>query len=189
MLRSVLSGDQEIVFTVQRSARRRTVSLQVTPAGDVMVLAPSFTWNFFIDRMVRRHADWVIQKLAYWKEQTARHPPRPQILDSSREAFGLKTRERLAAVLDSYADRLGVRPRSVQVSNQRRRWGSCTVRGDLRFSWRMAELPPEIFDYIVVHELAHLKEMNHGPRFWALVSAVFPDHKTHRRWLRRDGPR
>ena len=81
---------------------------------------------------------------------------------------------------------MGVTPKTVKVANQKRRWGSCSARGALRFSWRMARLPEDVFDYIVVHELAHLKQMNHSPRFWSVVESVCPNHKSHRRWLRKN---
>jgi predicted metal-dependent hydrolase len=95
-----------------------------------------------------------------------------------------ETRDRLPPVVARIAAQLGVAPKTIKVAHQTSRWGSCSTRGQLRFSWRMATLPDPVFDYIVLHELAHLKEMNHGPRFWAIVAAHCPEHKAHRRWLR-----
>ncbi|MEM7547460.1 MAG: SprT family zinc-dependent metalloprotease [Pseudomonadota bacterium] len=67
------------------------------------------------------------------------------------------------------------------------RWGSCTSKGDLSFSWRLAMAPPEVLDYVAAHEAAHLVEMNHGPQFWALVDQLRPNWKTQRDWLKREG--
>ena len=72
----------------------------------------------------------------------------------------------------------------VTVRDQRTRWGSCSVRGRLSLSWRLVLAPPDVRDYVVAHEVAHLKEMNHGPNFWALVEWLCPDHARPRRWLR-----
>lgn len=80
-----------------------------------------------------------------------------------------------------------VRYGRVSIKNQRSRWGSCSVRGNLNFNRRLAFAPPDVVDYVVVHELAHLLEMNHSKRFWGHVAAWCPDHKTHRRWLRDNG--
>ncbi len=72
----------------------------------------------------------------------------------------------------------------VAVRDQRTRWGSASSLGNLNFNWRIAEMPEAVFDYIVIHELAHLKELNHSPRFWAVVAEYCSDYRAQRRWLR-----
>ncbi len=188
MERRILTQGQEITFSVKRSRRRRTVALQIGASGTVTVYAPQYAWNFFVDRFVMKHAGWVLKKLNALKENLTKYPPRAQIPEAFREDYRQKTQDRLPAVVSHYAQALGVRPRSIKVANQRSRWGSCTARGDVRFSWRLGGLPDSIFNYIVVHELAHLKEMNHGPRFWALVRSQIPNHKEYRKWLRLEAP-
>jgi len=86
-----------------------------------------------------------------------------------------------------HAGRLGVRPRRITVRDQSSRWGSCSTTGLLSFSWRLVLAPPAVLDYVVAHEVAHLAEMNHGPRFWALVRKTCPDMDAARVWLRRHG--
>ena len=75
----------------------------------------------------------------------------------------------------------------IRIGEQKTKWGSCSSRGTLSFNWRLLMAPPEILDYVVIHELAHLKEPNHSPAFWALVQQLCPDHKTHRKWLNQHG--
>jgi predicted metal-dependent hydrolase len=75
----------------------------------------------------------------------------------------------------------------IRIADQTTRWGSCSTRGTLSFNWRLLMAPPEVLDYVVIHELAHLKEMNHSPRFWALVEAQCPDYKRQARWLKDHG--
>ena len=72
----------------------------------------------------------------------------------------------------------------VAIRNQRRCWGSCTELGNLNFNYRLLFLPPELRDYIIVHELCHLKELNHSPRFWALVAEQLPEYNVYRKALR-----
>jgi predicted metal-dependent hydrolase len=78
-------------------------------------------------------------------------------------------------------------PRVVRVRDQKRRWGSCSAQGALNFNWRLVLAPPEVLDYVVVHELCHLKELNHSPRFWAHVGLVLPEYRRLRAWLREHG--
>jgi predicted metal-dependent hydrolase len=95
-----------------------------------------------------------------------------------------QARSTLAARVAARAPAMGVRPARIQLRDQRSRWGSCSRRGTLSFNWRIILAPPEVLDYLVVHELAHLAEHNHGPRFWALVAQHDPDFQAHQRWLR-----
>ena len=81
---------------------------------------------------------------------------------------------------------MGVAPNRIFIKEQRSLWGSCSTRGNLNFNLRLLEAPPEVLDYVVIHELAHLKEMNHSKRFWAVVQSWCPRHKEHRRWLRQN---
>lgn len=76
---------------------------------------------------------------------------------------------------------------SIRIGGQKTRWGSCSTRGTLSFNWRLLLAPPDVLDYVVIHELAHLAEMNHSPRFWALVEQACPAYKEHVRWLKEHG--
>jgi predicted metal-dependent hydrolase len=80
----------------------------------------------------------------------------------------------------------GYSPASVRISDARQRWGSCTSRGGLNFSWRLIQAPLEIVDYVIVHELAHLKQPDHSRKFWAKVEALMPDYERRRQWLREN---
>jgi predicted metal-dependent hydrolase len=83
---------------------------------------------------------------------------------------------------------LGVSPRPyVNVMDLGFRWGSCSADGTLNFHWRVMQLPPQVIDYLVVHELAHLKVPNHSPAFWQVIGQVLPDYERHRRWLKENG--
>lgn len=82
-----------------------------------------------------------------------------------------------------HARRLNVAPKRIAVRDQSSRWGSCSTTRVLSFSWRLLLAPPAILDYVAAHEVAHLSEMNHGPRFWALVRKTLPDYEKSKRWL------
>ena len=86
-----------------------------------------------------------------------------------------------------YAPVVGVTYGRITIRNQRTRWGSCSAKGNLNFNCLLMKAPPEVLDYVVVHELCHRLEMNHSPRFWAQVERVLPDYKVSRKWLREHG--
>jgi predicted metal-dependent hydrolase len=101
----------------------------------------------------------------------------------------LRARDALMPAARGYARRLGREIAQISLRDTRSRWGSCSSRGALSFSWRLAMAPPAVLDYVAAHEAAHLVEMNHSPRYWALLESLLPDHASHRAWLRREGRR
>lgn len=114
---------------------------------------------------------------------------RPGFEAGPRVAAFLKTRARDALVpaAGRYAAMLGRRAVAVSLRDTRSRWGSCSQAGRLSFSWRLAMAPSEVLDYVAAHEAAHLVEMNHGPRYWALVGRLMPGYQRHRTWLKHEG--
>jgi len=100
----------------------------------------------------------------------------------------LAVRELVAMLIDEEAPAIGVEPARVQIRDQRSRWGSCSTRGTLSFNWRLVLAPFDVLDYVVVHELCHLREPNHSSRFWKLVEQRRPDWRAQRDWLHEHGP-
>lgn len=98
-----------------------------------------------------------------------------------------RARDRLAQASDKYAFQIGRRYRTLTLRDTRSRWGSCTAEAGLMYSWRLIMAPPLVLDYVAAHEVAHLAEMNHSARFWAVVADLMPDYERHRRWLKTQG--
>lgn len=98
-----------------------------------------------------------------------------------------QARQAFAERLDHYNAGYGFTYGRVSIKEQKSRWGSCSRAGNLNFNWRLLLAPLSVLDYVVVHELCHLRELNHSPAFWALVARACPDYLTHRRWLRQHG--
>jgi predicted metal-dependent hydrolase len=101
--------------------------------------------------------------------------------------FKAEAKEALSAAVDTHAATLRTAPSRLSVKDTRSRWGSCTADKALSFSWRVILAPPPVLDYLAAHEVAHLIEMNHSPRFWALVERCVPDYPRHRAWLKQNG--
>jgi predicted metal-dependent hydrolase len=113
----------------------------------------------------------------------AEHAPR-RLLDF----FKREARVTLAARTVDLAAKIGQRPARISVRDTQSRWGSCSTERYVSFSWRLILAPPFVLDYVVAHEVAHMRHMNHGPRFWKLVRELSPESDTAQEWLGRNGP-
>lgn len=111
-----------------------------------------------------------------------------QIKDRVQGWLQTQARRLFGERLEVYAERLGVRHSAYALSSAATRWGSCTADGKIRLNWRLVHFPLSLIDYVVAHELAHLKEMNHSPRFWDTVESIFPEFREAREQLRSHPP-
>ena len=111
--------------------------------------------------------------------------------DSIRQALTRwmknQARQQACLFIDKHAPRLALFPRSLKIKTQKSRWGSCGPYNDLNINWLLMLAPPEVFEYVVVHELCHIKHKNHSQNFWQLVSKHLPDYQQQRRWLKQHG--
>jgi predicted metal-dependent hydrolase len=109
-------------------------------------------------------------------------------IGKAREAFIDWYRQQARSVISErvqrYSSPSGIRYEKVKITNARKRWGSCSTKGNLCFSWRLAMAPLEVIDYVVVHELAHIEHRDHSRGFWEKVQTMLPDYKNRRKWLR-----
>lgn len=165
-------------------AKRKTMALKVSEAGTVTVRLPYGIRPEEADRFVEAHADWIQLRIREGRERAA---ARPVYTEQEREAGKRLAKELLLKKCRYFAERMGVSYGMVTVREQKTRWGSCSARGNLNFHWKLILMPPEVLDYVVVHELAHRREMNHSSRFWAEVERIMPDYKRRRKWLKENG--
>ncbi len=164
-------------------SHRRSLVLIITPEARLVIRAPLKLPAEAINRFIQQKKRWIERQMA---RLSAR--PRPIVLmEEEREGWIRIAREKIVERCRYFSELTGYRPVSVSISSARSRWGSCGAKGTINFSWRLAMAPPEVIDYVVVHELVHLIERNHSARFWRRVAEIIPDHKLHRRWLRENG--
>jgi hypothetical protein len=189
--------------TVRESRRVRAARIVVAPYRGVEVVVRPGTSQRTIDRLVRRHQGWIADRLqeARVKEQSPDRlglaewagawlggipVPRPT---GDLEAWYRRTaRDRVGVAVRLQAERLGVSGwRRIRIADQSSRWGSCSTTGTLSFNWRLVLAPPAVLDYVVVHELCHLRQPNHSRAFWRLVDEADPEWRAANGWLRRHG--
>src|SRR5712691_7640213 len=171
------------LIEVRRSRRARRWTLSVPWGAPPVLTIPTWMAEDDIDRIVESHRGWIAAERAKQRPRLRLDPCRV----SETEARAA-VRELVAMLVDEEAPELGVAPQRIQIRDQRSRWGSCSTRGTLSFNWRLVLAPFDVLDYVVVHELCHLREPNHSSRFWKLVGERRPEWRAHRDWLDEHGP-
>ncbi len=161
-------------YTLIRS-KRRTLSLQIKD-DELIVRAPKRVSKREIDDFVQRHEEWIEKHRSKIAQREA------ELSDLTRKAHGY-----IPARVEYYAAKLGLSYGRITLRCQKTRWGSCSAKKNLNFNILLMLTPPEVIDSVVVHELCHLKEMNHSDRFYKLVYAAYPDYDRWNKWLKQNG--
>ena len=170
-----------IDYTLIRSARK-TLAIEVSREGAVIVRAPRRAAKYHIEAFLEQHANWIAAQQA---RQRARMEAHPEPTAAECEALIARAKAELPPKVAHYAAIMGLYPTGITITSARTRFGSCSAKNRICFSWRLMQYPEEAVDYVVVHELAHIAHKNHGPDFHACVAAVLPDHKARRALLKR----
>ena len=147
---------------------------------------PRLVPEFLIRKFVASKENWITQKVAEFKARPVM-PRRIQWGTGKRREYLAYKKQAYQLAYEKvrfFAGRYGVTFGGITIRNQKTRWGSCTKKGNLSFSYRIAFLPPELQDYLVIHEVCHIKEFNHSPAFWELVEQEVPEYKTLRNKLK-----
>ena len=166
-----------MTIAIKRSARK-TLQLTVTPQGQIIIRAPRTLALSRIQTFIKQKKSWIQQAI---QKQRARIslPHDPSNYAKYKETAQRLIQERLGHFNQVYAFEWN----KINIRNSSSRWGSCSRRRNLNFNYRLIYLPAEIQDYIMVHELCHLQEMNHGKKFWRLVALTLPHHTALRKKL------
>lgn len=169
-------------YTIIRS-RRKTVAIQITPGGEVVLRCPNRMPKQEVLRFAESKRGWIEKHLA-------KLSAKPQ-LSPFTEAELRDLRDRAMRVIpvrtEYFAQLLGVSYGRITIRCQRSRWGSCSSAGNLNFNCLLTLVPPEVLDYVIVHELCHRLEMNHSQAFWEKVAKTLPDYSQQRKWLKDHG--
>lgn len=184
---------QEIAYETVQS-RRTTCSIALKEDGSLQLRVPMGMDDRAVRQLLTKKQAWITGKRS---EQKLRQKAVPQVHYTEAERIALESRYRKAAqeyipkraafYVSHFADIIDGSYERIQIRSQKTRWGSCSSRGTLSFNWRLMLAPPAVLDYVVVHELCHLRHMNHSPQFWQCVEQILPDYKLRREWLRDHG--
>lgn len=167
-------------FTLIRSSRK-TITLQVLPTLEVVVRAPQRMPRRDIDAFVARHQAWIDKHLARQASREAlRRPPD----EAEIAALRARAKAEIPPLVEHYANMMGLTPTGVKITSAKTRFGSCSGKNSLCFSYYLMRYPQAAIEYVVVHELAHIVHKNHSKDFYALIARYMPDHQDRRKLLK-----
>ena len=151
------------------------------PNGDVLVTVPMRVSNEEVFRFLKKKEDWILKNHKKVKNRQ----------NSLQQEINLEQRKWLEDKIIEYAMRwepiMKVHANGFTIRDMKTRWGSCAANGNLNFNWLLILAPPEVLDYVVVHELCHRREMNHSQAFWKEVEKILPDYRERQKWLKDNG--
>ncbi len=161
-------------------SKRRTLALSVVD-GKLIVRAPNRTSKIKIEKAIEEHSAWIEKHIKASKKRMEDHPE-----PTAEEEIELrrKARDILPLKTAYYAKIMGLNYGRITITGAKTRFGSCSLKGNISYSYRLMLYPEEAIDYVVVHELAHLLEMNHSQRFYAIIERVLPDYKERKKLLK-----
>lgn len=180
-------------------SRRKTCAIILNENATLTLRLPLCAKDSDAVRLLKEKQFWIGAKLAQLQKRQRMEPgsslSEPELTPT--QALALEKRYRAAAkayipgriayYTDNYPSLIPCGCTSIAVRDQKTRWGSCSSRGTLSFNWRLMLAPPGILDYVVVHELCHLRHMDHSKAFWECVETILPDYRERRRWLKEHG--
>lgn len=164
-------------------SKRKSISIRVDDNEKVIIRSPKNISKKELENFIADNSSWIKSRL---KERSIQKNKRNELLkgiddleQKKKEAKGL-----IMESADRWSKKLNIKYKKVRISNARKRWGSCSSKGSVSINWRLVFAPKDIMDYVIVHELLHLKHMNHSKSYWKSVEEVIPDYKKRRKWLK-----
>ncbi len=181
--------DDKTHIEVIRS-KRKTLAIEIRPDMRVVVRAPEKIPQNEIMKFVEEKQNWIKKHLVqmYFKaEEIKKQKKEPALTNADIEKLCQKALSVIPDKVKYYAEIMGVTYGRITIRNQKTRWGSCSSKGNLNFNCLLMLMPDKVLDYVVVHELCHLKQMNHSKKFWKEVERYMPDYKNYKKWLNDNG--
>lgn len=176
--------NQDISYTLHQNHGTKRLRLSVRHDGSILISAPIFLKETIIENFIQAKKDWLLSQIISLKNKEKLITPKghKNYIKHKNEALLLIT-ERIKKLNLKY----NFQYNKISIKNQKTLWGSCSKNGNLNFNYKIIFLPSEIQDYIIIHELCHLKELNHSPNFWNLVTQELPEYKSIKIKLKKSG--
>lgn len=182
MKKEILKNNNTISYSIKVRKGARGIRIGVLPDMSVVVTKPKNIRDEYVHQVVSSKVGWITEQIEKIKQR-----PKKILAHFSVRDYKLYKQDASDIALERclYFNKFyNFKIKSIKIRNQKTRWGSCSSSGELSFNYKIFFLPPDLRDYIIVHELAHLKEMNHSQNFWDLVALQIPDYKQRMRDIR-----
>ncbi len=161
---------------------RKSMAIEIKPDGRVLLRVPRRMPLGTAEAFLARHEAWIEEKLRVLKVWREAHP---EPGESERQRLIAEAKRAIPPLVEKYSRIMGVTPAGISITGAKTRFGSCSAKNRLCFSWRLMSYPDEAIEYVVVHELSHIRHKNHGPDFYAFIASVLPDYRERERLLKR----
>ena len=170
-------------------SNRKTVEIQVNPDLSLTVRAPKRASQRDIEKFLKEKEGWILKTIEKIKKKQAEYEASDseKLTNEEIRELAKKALEYIPQRTAYFAKIMGVTYNQITIRNQKTRWGSCSSRGNLNFNCLLMLTPPDVIDYVIVHELCHRKELNHSKAFWDEVKKVLPDYREPLDWLKKEG--
>lgn len=182
MSRRIKINNREIDYKIRKSQRAKRLRVAVYCDASVVVTLPIAVDENIVEKFLREKANWVFEKINYFNKHKNK-----MFINLSEDDF-LKKKDKAYKIVESIVRKHNsddeFKINSIKIKNQKTRWGSCSKKGNININYKIVYLQKKMAEYIVVHELCHLKEFNHSNKFWKLVSSKMPDYLDIRRELK-----
>ena len=167
-------------YELIKSRKRRTIEMSINDEGKLVVRAPQNTAKSEIDAFVEKHRLWAEKHMKLKKERIKKYSVSPEEEENIKKNALPYLKERT----EYFSAIMGLEPTGVKITSAKKRFGSCSAKNSICYSWRLMLYPKEAIDYVVVHELAHIAHKNHSSQFYALIEKYIPDYKEREKLLR-----
>lgn len=175
----------KVEYTLKISKKARRMRLAIYCDGNFVVTIPQSVNQNLIEKFLIKKSNWILDKLEYFRnisETVIFRTTKKDYIKYKKQAFDL-VQERV----NFFNKDCDFKFNKINIKNQKTRWGSCSQKGNLNFNYKIILLPSQLSDYIIVHELCHLKEFNHSQKFWNLVSQILPNYLELKKELKKSG--
>jgi len=184
MQKEISLGKEKIIYTLRKNRRAKRIIISIKRGGNLYVTLPYFAGASDAEKFLKQKEDWILKKIHFMKNEG-----QGNLLSKTNKKEYEKFKKSARSLIEKRVEEMnkiyGHKYNRISIRNQQTRWGSCSSNGNLNFSYKIALLPRKYTDYIIVHELCHLKEMNHSKDFWNLVSIAVPEYKEIRKKIKK----
>lgn len=185
MKKQIELHEKKVEYTLKVSKRARRMRLAIYCDTEFVVTAPMNTSHNMVEQFLIKKSQWILDKLNYFRSFSK------SLIIKNTEADYLKYKQQAQLLAEQKVSKFNkiycCNFNKINIKNQKTRWGSCSKKGNLNFNYKIALLPEKVSDYIIVHELCHLKEFNHSQKFWNLVGKTIPNYLEIKNELKKSG--